>query len=177
MEMKKPLADSGENPNQYHEPFENNIIITTIGKALDFCRSRSLHPFMFGPACCAMEMMQAFNGRYDIARYGSEAYRSSPRQTDVMLVAGTITNKMAPVARRLYEQMPDPKWVIAIGSCAITGGPFADSYCVTQGVDKLFPVDVFVPGCPPRPEAIIKGLLELRDMITNPERAQVAKHG
>lgn len=164
------------NPNEFEEAFKDNVVVTTLEKALDFCRSRSLHPFMFGPACCAMELMQAMNGRYDLARYGFEAVRATPRQTDVMLVAGTITNKMAAAAKRLYDQIPDPKWVIAIGSCAISGGPFADSYGITRGADQLFPVDVHVPGCPPRPEAITKGLLELRDMINNPKLAKVKKH-
>lgn len=172
MEVKNAVADS----QLLAEAAQNGIMITKFEKMIDFCRSRSLQPFMFGPACCAMEMMQAFMARYDAARYGFDTFRSTPRQTDVMLVAGTITDKMAPIAKRLYDQIPDPKWVIAIGSCAITGGPFADSYCVTKGADKLFPVDVYVPGCPPRPEAIIKGMLELRDMIENPELKKVKKH-
>lgn len=154
---------------------KNNFAITSLEKIFDFCRSNSLWPMSFGLACCAIEMMSSGNARYDISRFGYEAFRASPRQADVMIVAGTVTDKMAPLIKTLYEQMPEPKYVIAMGSCAITGGPFADSYNVVNGVDKILPVDVYVQGCPPRPEALINGFLELRKMMRNPKIAKVKK--
>ncbi|MDA8337284.1 MAG: NADH-quinone oxidoreductase subunit B [Peptococcaceae bacterium] len=142
------------------------IHIGPLEKALNLARGYSLWPFGFGLACCAIEgLMHTIGPRFDISRFGYEALRSSPRQADVMIVAGTVTKKMAPFVVRLYEQMGQPKWVIAMGSCAISGGPFVDSYYVVAGVDKLVPVDVYVPGCPPRPDAVIHGLLMLRDKV------------
>lgn len=165
------------NENQYREPFQDNIIFTSIEKVINMCKSNSLWPVSFGLACCAIEMMAAGGARYDLSRFGYEVFRPSPRQADVMIVAGTVTNKMAPLVRKLYDQMPEPKYVIALGSCAISGGPFADSYSVLQGVDKILPVDVYVPGCPPRPEAIINGFLQLRAKVRNPKIAKVKKNG
>lgn len=155
----------------------NHVAFTTIEKAIDYCRSNSLWPVSFGLACCAIEMMASGGARYDISRFGYEVFRPSPRQADVMIVAGTVTDKMAPLLRRLYDQMPEPKYVIAMGSCAISGGPFADSYSVVRGVDELVPVDVFVPGCPPRPEALIDGFLALKDKLNKPEIVKVKKNG
>jgi len=142
--------------------------ITVIAKILDFCRANSLWPLTFGLSCCALEMMAAGMARFDIARYGAEVFRPSPRQSDLMIVAGTVNKKMAEVLVTLYEQMPAPKWVIALGNCAISGGPFAgeDNYYVIEGVDRLIPVDVYVPGCPPRPEGLIEGILKLQEKIT-----------
>ncbi|MCL5069926.1 MAG: NADH-quinone oxidoreductase subunit B [Actinobacteria bacterium] len=154
---------------------DNNIIVTTIEKALDLCRSNSLWPVTFGLACCAIEMMAAGGARYDLSRFGYEVFRPSPRQADVMIVAGTVTQKMAPMVKRLYDQMPEPKYVIAMGNCAVSGGAFIDSYTVLKGVEEIIPVDLYIPGCPPRPEALIDGLLKLRARIRNPGIAKVKK--
>lgn len=138
-------------------------------------RANSLWPLTFGLACCAIEMMAAGASRFDLARFGAEVFRPSPRQADVMIVAGTINKKMAAAVKTLYDQMPEPKWVIAMGNCAISGGPFVypGQYAVVEGVDKLFPVDVFIPGCPPRPEALIEGILKLEEKITGKRRFPV----
>jgi len=135
-------------------------------------RANSLWPMTFGLACCAIEMMAAGASRFDLARFGAEVFRPSPRQCDVMIVAGTISKKMAPAVQTLYDQMPEPKWVIAMGNCAISGGPFVfeGQYGIVEGADKLFPVDVYIPGCPPRPEALIEGILELEEIITGSRR-------
>jgi NADH-quinone oxidoreductase subunit B len=135
---------------------------------LKLCQANSLWPMTFGIACCAIEMMGTGMARFDISRYGSEVFRPSPRQSDLMIVAGTVNKKLAPVLLTLYEQMPSPKWVIALGNCAISGGPFKvkENYNIIEGADKLIPVDVYVPGCPPRPEALIEGILKIQEKIT-----------
>jgi len=132
-----------------------------LGKLADWSREKSLWPATFGLACCAIEMMAASAANYDIARFGSEVFRGSPRQADLLIVSGRVSQKMAPVLREIYDQMPEPKWVIAMGDCASCGGVF-NNYALVQGVDKLVPVDVYIPGCPPRPEALIDGILKLK---------------
>lgn len=143
---------------------EGMFVTTTLERLVDWARGQSPFPLLFGLACCAVEMMASGGPRHDIGRFGAEAFRGSPRQADVMIVAGRVSQKMAPAVKRLYEQMPDPKWVIAMGACASTGGPF-ENYAIVQGVDKLIPVDVYVPGCPPRPEALLYGIMRLYDKI------------
>ncbi len=142
-----------------------NILFTTIDNIVNWGRSNSIWPLTFATSCCGIEMMAAGAARHDFARFGIEVYRASPRQADVIVVAGTIVPKMAPVLKRLYDQMPDPKYVIAMGACAISGGPFVDSYHIVKGVDKIIPVDVYVPGCPPRPEALLYGVMQLQRKI------------
>ncbi len=143
-----------------------------LDKLLGLGRANSLWPMTFGLACCAIEMMATGAARFDLARFGAEVFRPSPRQCDVMIVAGTISKKMAPAVQTLYDQMPEPKWVIAMGNCAISGGPFSfkGQYGIVEGADKLFPVDIYIPGCPPRPEALIEGILELEEKITGKRR-------
>lgn len=147
---------------------ESNIFVASLEKTLNLARSNSFWPLLFGLACCALEMMAAGGARYDMSRFGYEVFRPSPRHADLMIVAGTVTDKMQPLVKRIYEEMPEPKYVIAMGSCACGGGPFIDSYSVTPGADTFLPVDVYVPGCPPRPEALIYALLQLKEKVKNP---------
>jgi len=151
--------------------FQSNILTTTVDRVFDWSRKNSLWPVTFGLACCAIEMMASGASRFDIARFGAEVFRPSPRQSDLMIVAGSVTEKMAPILRRLYDQMPDPKWVISMGICSTAGGPFP-TYSHVQGVDRVVPVDVYIPGCPPRPEALLYGLMVLQDKI---DRMTIAK--
>lgn len=156
-----------------NKQIEPNVMTTTVEWLFNWARKSSPWPMTFGLACCAIEMMAAGASRFDLDRLGAGVFRPSPRQSDVMIVAGTVTEKMAPRVKTLYEQMPDPKWVIAMGACAISGGPFYyDAYHVVKGVDLLVPVDVYVPGCPPTPEALIFGILTLQDQIQRGERAK-----
>ncbi len=144
--------------------FEKSFLVTTVDYVFNWARKSALWPMTFGLACCAIEMIASSTARFDIARFGSEVFRPSPRQSDLMIVSGTVTLKMAPVVKRIYDQMPDPKWVIAMGACASVGGPF-DTYSVLQGVDRIVPVDVYALGCPPRPENLFYALLKLQDKI------------
>ena len=143
---------------------EGAVLTTTLEKMVNWSRQYSPWPLLFGLACCAIEMMHAGVSRHDISRFGAEVFRASPRQADIMIVSGRISQKMAPVVKRLYEQMPEPKWVIAMGACASSGGMF-NNYAIIQGADKIIPVDVYVPGCPPRPEALIYAITRLQKKI------------
>ena len=142
----------------------DGILLTTVEKAVNWSRKSSLWPLGFGLACCAIEMISTFASRYDLARFGMEVMRASPRQADLMIVSGRVSVRMAPVVRQLYDQMPNPKYVISMGACASSGGIF-NNYAIVQGVDRVIPVDVYVPGCPPRPEQLIDGIMKLRAKI------------
>ena len=179
MAVKKPkrLADFGlhservmmhRGPGVFEQELggdlEQKLMLTTLEKAVNWAHSKSMWPDTFGLACCAIEMMAMSCSRYDIARFGAEVFRGSPRQSDLMIVAGRLSRKMAPALRRIYDQMPEPKWVISMGACASIGGVF-DNYAIVQGVDQVVPVDVYVPGCPPRPESLIYGIVQLQRKI------------
>lgn len=142
----------------------DTVLTTTLDKAINWCRQYSLWPLPFGTACCGIEFMAVMASRYDFSRFGAEAIRFSPRQSDLLLVAGTITLKMAPVLKKIYDQMSEPKWVISMGACASSGGIF-DTYSTLQGIDTVIPVDVYIPGCPPRPEAILQALMKIQETV------------
>ena len=160
------------------EELNGNIITTTVDAVFDWARLSSLWPMTFGLACCAIEMMATGMSHFDLDRFGAGLFRASPRQSDLMIVAGTITYKMAPMVKRLYDQMPEPKWVIAMGACAIGGGPYEPfGYHVVKGADHVVPVDVYVAGCPPRPEALMHGIMTLQDKIRHERPFTRRVHG
>lgn len=161
-QSQQPIPD----PDKWlEEEIQRNILVTSVDALLDWGRRSSVWPAAMGLACCAMEMVATAASRFDISRFGMEFFRASPRQADLMLIAGTLTWKMAPALRRIYDQMSEPKWVIAMGVCAISGGTFTGSYSVVPGVNRIVPVDVYVPGCPPRPEALLYGIIMLHQKI------------
>jgi NADH-quinone oxidoreductase subunit B len=161
------MSDKELNSPGYEIPeeLENVVSITTLDKLYNWGRRSSVWPMMFGLACCAIEMIAAQASRYDMARFGMEVMRPTPRQSDLMIVSGTVTKKMVPLIVRLYNQMPEPKYVVAMGACASGGGPFKEGYNVVAGIDKFLPVDVYIPGCPPTPQALINGLIMLQKKI------------
>ena len=156
------MADDNETQLELEK---QGVFISTINRFYNWGRRSSVWPMAFGLACCAIEMMATGLSRYDLARFGAEMFRASPRQSDLMIVAGTVTKKMAPLVVRLYNQMPEPRYVISMGACATSGGPFRDGYNVLRGIDLFLPVDVYIPGCPPRPETVIDGIMQLQDLI------------
>jgi NADH-quinone oxidoreductase subunit B len=158
------LAPPSKSPEELAGDLKENVFLTSVEKVVNWGRKSSIWPLGFGLACCAIEMMSTFASRYDLARFGMEVMRSSPRQADLMIVAGRVSINMAPVLRQLYEQMPNPRWVISMGACASCGGIF-NNYAIVQGVDRIVPVDIYVPGCPPRPEQLIHGITLLQEKI------------
>ena len=158
------MAERGPRVGLIHDRYDKNIFITSLDFLFNWARRSSLWWLQFGLACCAIEMIAASMARFDLAERFGMLYRASPRQADLMIIAGTVTKKMAPVVRTLYDQMPEPKWVVSMGSCANVGGPY-DTYAVVQGVDQVIPVDIYVPGCPPTPEALYYGILELQNRV------------
>jgi NADH-quinone oxidoreductase subunit B len=159
---------TGRAPEEIEEEVRRGVLTTTLDRAVGWARKQSMWPATFGLACCAIEMMSAGAGQYDLARWGMELFRASPRQADLLIVSGRVSQKMAPALRRIYDQMADPKWVISMGVCASAGGMFTN-YAVVQGVDTIVPVDVYVPGCPPKPEMLMYGILKLQERVRTKE--------
>jgi NADH-quinone oxidoreductase subunit B len=161
---KGPSVFERELTNDGEIDLQDKVMLTTLEKAVRWAQGHSIWPDTFGLACCAIEMMSIVSSRYDVARFGAETFRSSPRQADLLIVSGRVAHKMAPPLRQIYDQMLEPKWVIAMGACASSAGMF-NNYTVLQGVDKIVPVDIYVPGCPPRPEALLEGIVRLQERI------------
>ena len=164
-----PGVHTGKGADGAEEEVRRGLLLTTLGKGIAWARKNSMWPATFGLACCAIEMMAAGAADYDLARWGMEVFRASPRQADLMIVAGRVSQKMGPVLRQIYDQMPEPKWVISMGVCASTGGMF-NNYGLIQGVDTIVPVDIYVPGCPPRPEMLMYGILRLHEKVQREAR-------
>ncbi|MCH7622658.1 MAG: NADH-quinone oxidoreductase subunit B [Nitrospinae bacterium] len=160
--------------HDYAGAIYDSILTTKLGKVVGWAQKNALWPATFGLACCAIEMMAMANSRWDVARFGAEVFRASPRQADLMIVSGRVSQKMAPVLKTIFDQMPEPKWVISMGACASCGGIF-NNYAIVQGVDRVVPVDVYVPGCPPGPEALIYGIIKLQEKIMQEAGTQSAK--
>ncbi len=166
MDVKLTTSTQEVFPGEVHAIDGANVVVTTLDDIMNWARSNSLWPLTFATSCCGIEMMSVASAKYDFSRFGFEVARASARQADVIIIAGTIVNKMAPVLKRLYDQMPDPKYAIAMGACAISGGPFFyNTYSVVKGADHVIPVDVYIAGCPPRPEALLNALITLQEKI------------
>lgn len=171
------MSDAPITTEERDELRRHGILLTSLEEVYNWGRSNSIWPLQFGLACCAIEMIAAATARFDIARFGAEIFRPSPRQADLLIVSGTVTKKMAPQVVRAWNMMPEPKYCIAMGACAISGGPFKQGYNVLKGIDRFIPVDVYIPGCPPRPEALLNGLIELQkkmrgEKLTGPDAAR-----
>ncbi len=164
MEKRGPRRDPSRFEQDLGPDLEDRLMLTTVEKAVAWAQGSSIWPDTFGLACCAIEMMSIVSSRYDVARFGAEVFRNSPRQADLLIVSGRLSHKMAAPFRQIYDQMLEPKWVIAMGACASSAGMF-NNYAVVQGVDKIVPVDVYIPGCPPRPEAVLEGIVRLQEKI------------
>ena len=164
-----PGVHTGKSERDVEEEIRRGVLLTSMGRAVAWARKNSMWPATFGLACCAIEMISTGAANYDLARWGMEIFRASPRQADLMIVSGRVSQKMAPVLRQIYDQMPEPKWVISMGVCASTGGMF-NNYGLIQGVDTIVPVDIYVPGCPPRPEMLMYGILRLHSKVQQEAR-------